>query len=109
MDTLLYLIIRWIIGTGKEATFEIDCAINLGHCDCIDLLLIKPPDIKSILLDRLDDIAQLLDGAWSQLRALRGETEPHDGLVPSSMDEDVFDCYVLRLALDCILESWLAL
>ena len=43
------------------------------------------------------------------MRTLRGETEPHDGLVPSSVDEDVFDCYVLRLALDCILESWLAL
>ena len=73
------------------------------------MLIIKPPDIQSIPLDCLDDIAQLLDGARSQLRALRGETEPHDGFVPSSVDEDVFDCYVLRLALDCILESWLAL
>ena len=73
------------------------------------MLFIKPPNDKSIPLDCIDDIAQLLDGAWSQLRALRGETEPHDGLVPSSMDEDVLDCYVLRLALDCILESWLAL
>ena len=73
------------------------------------MLFIKPPDIQSIPLDCLDDIAQLLDGAWSQLRALRGESEPHDGLVPSSVDEDVFDCYVLRLALDCILESWLTL
>ena len=109
MDALLYLIIRWIIGIGKEAAFEIDGAINLGHCDCIDLLFIKPPNNKSIPLDCLDDIAQLLDGARSQLRALRGESEPHDGLVPSSVDEDVFDCYVLRLALDCILESWLAL
>ena len=109
MDALLYLIIKWIIRIGKEAAFEIDGAINLGHCDCIDLLFIKPPDIQSILLDCLDDITQLLDGARSQLRALRGESEPHDGFVPSSVDEDVFDCYVLRLALDCILESWLAL
>ena len=73
------------------------------------MLIIKPPDIQSIPLDCLDDIAQLLNGAWSQLRALRGESEPHDCLVLSSVDEDVFDCYVLRLALDCILESWLAL
>ena len=73
------------------------------------MLFIKPPDIQSIPLDCLDDIAQLLDGAWSQLRALRGESEPHDGLVPSSVDEDVFDCYVLGLALDSILEGWLAL
>ena len=109
MDAFLYLIIRWIIGVGKEAAFEIDGAINLGHCDFIYLLIIKPPNNKSIPLDCLDDIAQLLDGARSQLRALRGESEPHDGLVPSSMNEDVLDCYVLRLALDCILESWLAL
>ena len=63
----------------------------------------------SIPLDCLDDIAQLLDGARSQLRALRGESEPHDGLVASSVDEDVLDCYVLRLVLDCILEDWFAL
>ena len=92
MDAFLYLIIRWIIGIGEEAAFEIDGAINLGHCDCIDLLFIKPPNNKSIPLDCLDDIAQLLDGAWSQLRALRGESEPHDGLVPSSVDEDILDC-----------------
>ena len=73
------------------------------------MLFIKPPNNKSIPLDCLDDIAQLLDGAWSQLRALRGESEPHDGLVTSSVDEDVFDCYVLCLVLDCILESWFAL
>ena len=73
------------------------------------MLIIKPPNNKSIPLDCLDDNAQLLDGARSQLRALRGESEPHDGLVPSSVDEDVFDCYVLCLVLDCILESWFAL
>ena len=73
------------------------------------MLIIKPPNNKSIPLDCLDDIAQLLDGARSQLRALRGESEPHDGLVASSVDEDVLDCYVLRLALDCILEDWFAL
>ena len=94
-----------MIGIGEEAAFEIDSAINLGYCDCIDLLLIKPPDIHSIPLDCLDDIPQLLYGAWSQLRALRGETEPHDGLVLTSVNEDVFDGYVLRLVLDSILES----
>ena len=73
------------------------------------MLFIEPPDIQSIPLDCLDDIAQLLDGARSQKRALRGESEPHDGLVTSSVDEDVLDCYVLCLVLDCILESWLAL
>ena len=73
------------------------------------MLIIKPPNNKSIPLDCLDDIAQLLDGAWSQQHALRGESDPHDGLEPSSVDEDALDCYVLRLALDCILESWLAL
>ena len=92
LDALLYLIIRTIIGIGKEAAFEIDGAINLGHCDCIDLLIIKPPNNTSIRLDCVDDVAQLLDGAWSQLRTLRGDTEPHDGLVPSSVDEDVLDC-----------------
>ena len=92
MDALLYLIVRWIIGIGEEAAFEIDGAINLGYCDCIDLLFVKPPNNKSIPLDCLDDIAQLLDGAWSQLRALRGESEPHDGHVPSSVDKDVLDC-----------------
>ena len=58
----------------------------------MELLLVKPPDILSPPLDCFDDVEQLLDGAWSQLRALRGETEPHDGLVPSSVDEDVLDC-----------------
>ena len=51
--------IRSIIGVGKEAAFEIDGAINLGHCDCIDLLFIKPPNNTSIHLDSLDDVKQL--------------------------------------------------
>ena len=92
MDALLYLMVRGIFGIWKEAPFEIDGAIDLGYCDCIELLLVKPPNILSPPLDCLDDIAQLLDGAWSQLRALRGEAEPHLGLVPSGVDEYVLDC-----------------
>ena len=101
--------IRSIIGVGKEAAFEIDGAINLGHCDCIELLLVKPPYILSPPLDCLEDIVELLDGARSHLCALRGEAEPHLGLVSSGVDEYVFDCQVLSLVLDRILECWLAL
>ena len=109
MDAFLYLIIRWIFRARKEAPFHVDGAVNLGDCDCVDLLFVKPPDILGPALGRLEDVAQLLDGARSQLRALRGEGEPHDGLVPSGVDEDVLDRYFLRLALDGVLESWLAL
>ena len=109
LDALLYLKVRWIIGVGEETPFEVNGAVNFGHCDCSDLLIAKPPDVPGPPLGRLEDVAQLLDGARSQLRALRGEGEPHDGLLPSGVDEDVLDPYVLRPALDCILEGWLAL
>ena len=92
MDALLYLIIRWIIGIGKEAAFKIDGTVYFGNFDCVELLFIKPPDILSPALGRLQDFTQLLDGARSQPRAFRGESEPHHGLVSSSVDEDVLDC-----------------
>ena len=92
MDAFLYLIIRWIFRARKKAPFHVDGAVNLGDCDCVELLLVKPPDILGPALGRQEDVAQLLDGARSQLRALRGESEPHDGVVPSSVDEDILDC-----------------
>ena len=93
----------------EKAALEVDGAVDFGHCDCVELLIVKPPDVPGPPLGRLEDVAQLLDGARSQLRALRGEGEPHDGLLLSGVDEDVLDPYVLRLALDCILEGWFAL
>ena len=47
----------------------------------------------------------MLDGARSQPRAFMSESEPHDGLVSSSVNEDILDRYFLRLVLKCILKS----
>ena len=80
-----------MFGAGEKAPLEVDGAVNLGDCDCIELLLVKPPDILNPPLSRLEDVAQLLDGARSQLRALGGEGEPHLGLVPLGVYEYVLD------------------
>ena len=100
--------IKWIFGAWQEAAFKINRNINFGQCDCVDLLFVKPPAILSPPLDRLEDVAQLLDGARSEPRALGGEGEPQDGPLPPGVDQDILDRDVLRLALDRILERRLA-
>ena len=97
--------IRWVLGAGEKTPLHVDSAVNLGYCDCVELLFVKPPDILGPALNRLENVAQLLDSARGQLRALRGESEPHNNLVLPGVDEDILDRYVLCLALDCILES----
>ena len=58
--------------------------------------------------DCLDDVQELLDGTRRQLRALRSESEPHNGVVPTSVNEDVLDCDVSCLALNFIFKDGLA-
>ena len=56
-------------------------------------------------LDCLDDCQDLQDSARTQSRALRSESEPHDGVESTSLDKDVLDSDVLRLTLNLILKN----
>ena len=53
LDVLLYLKVRWIIGAGEKTPLHVDGAVNLGYCDCVELLFVKPPDILGPALGRL--------------------------------------------------------
>ena len=56
-------------------------------------------------LDCLDDCQDLQDSARTQSRALRSESEPHDGIESTSVYEDVLDSDLLCLTLNFILEN----